>query len=343
MVTHSPLHGSGRAALPHPALAWGDDAQAHERLRVADAGRRKPPMGVLRHPAPRQVGRLTAAFKSAPPQPCDLLAEGADARAIAGHSVVTDMPGNHRTQIGALLRDRQVHASPKFGFHRLELRLQPYTHRLPPHRKPPLPCFRTAVRETEEVEGVGLPLATLPPLLGRVAAKAEQSRFVGMQFQAELCKATAQRVEKPLGFMPMLESNDEIIRKAHHDHIPARFAASPSLNPQIKHIVQVEVGQQRTDTTTLYRSHLTLRSLAVLQHARAEPFLDQPHDAPVRYTMLDELHQPSLIERIEETADVCVEHQLTFVVMIPTVSASSARCALLAGRKPYEKPRKSCS
>jgi hypothetical protein len=41
MVTHNPLHGSGRAALPHPALAWGDDAQAHERLRVADAGRRK--------------------------------------------------------------------------------------------------------------------------------------------------------------------------------------------------------------------------------------------------------------------------------------------------------------
>jgi hypothetical protein len=22
MVTHDPLHGSGRAALPHPALAW---------------------------------------------------------------------------------------------------------------------------------------------------------------------------------------------------------------------------------------------------------------------------------------------------------------------------------
>ena len=28
MITHHPLHGSGQAALPHPALALGQDAQA---------------------------------------------------------------------------------------------------------------------------------------------------------------------------------------------------------------------------------------------------------------------------------------------------------------------------
>ena len=27
-VTRNPLHGSGRAALPHPALASGDDAKS---------------------------------------------------------------------------------------------------------------------------------------------------------------------------------------------------------------------------------------------------------------------------------------------------------------------------
>ena len=27
-ITHDPLHGSGRAELPHPALALGDDAHA---------------------------------------------------------------------------------------------------------------------------------------------------------------------------------------------------------------------------------------------------------------------------------------------------------------------------
>ncbi|MBP6952019.1 MAG: hypothetical protein KBC28_07440 [Alphaproteobacteria bacterium] len=28
MITHCPLHGSGRALLTHPALASGDDAHA---------------------------------------------------------------------------------------------------------------------------------------------------------------------------------------------------------------------------------------------------------------------------------------------------------------------------
>jgi hypothetical protein len=34
MVTHDPLHGSGRAAFLHPALALGTNANAHERLRM---------------------------------------------------------------------------------------------------------------------------------------------------------------------------------------------------------------------------------------------------------------------------------------------------------------------
>ena len=36
MVTHDPLHGSGRAELPHPALASGDDAEAAQRCRPPD-------------------------------------------------------------------------------------------------------------------------------------------------------------------------------------------------------------------------------------------------------------------------------------------------------------------
>ena len=41
-VTYNPLHGSGQAALPHPALALGDDGEAHEWIGVTDAGMREP-------------------------------------------------------------------------------------------------------------------------------------------------------------------------------------------------------------------------------------------------------------------------------------------------------------
>ena len=43
MIAHDPLHRSGRAALPHPAPTLGDDAQAHEGIRMTDTSRRKPP------------------------------------------------------------------------------------------------------------------------------------------------------------------------------------------------------------------------------------------------------------------------------------------------------------
>lgn len=41
-IADHPLHRSGRAALPHPAPTLGDDAEAHERVRMADAGGREP-------------------------------------------------------------------------------------------------------------------------------------------------------------------------------------------------------------------------------------------------------------------------------------------------------------
>ena len=33
MIAHNPLHGSGQAGLPHPALALGNDAHAAQRIR----------------------------------------------------------------------------------------------------------------------------------------------------------------------------------------------------------------------------------------------------------------------------------------------------------------------
>jgi hypothetical protein len=68
MIAHNPFHGSGRAALPHPALALGDDAHAAQgmaqgiRMAAHDSG----PMGSLLHirmtfafTTPRRFNRRT--------------------------------------------------------------------------------------------------------------------------------------------------------------------------------------------------------------------------------------------------------------------------------------------
>ena len=41
MIAYDPLHRSGRAALPHPAPALGDDAEANKRIGMTDASGRQ--------------------------------------------------------------------------------------------------------------------------------------------------------------------------------------------------------------------------------------------------------------------------------------------------------------
>ena len=43
----------------------------------------------------------------------------------------------------------------------------------------------------------------------------------------------------------MLETDDEIVSVADHNHVPMRHFLAPLLGPQIEDVVQVHVGQQR--------------------------------------------------------------------------------------------------
>jgi hypothetical protein len=60
MIAHDPLHRSGRAELPHPAPTLGDDAQAHERIRMTNTSRWELSRNKAPHAAPWQVVTLAA-------------------------------------------------------------------------------------------------------------------------------------------------------------------------------------------------------------------------------------------------------------------------------------------
>ena len=91
------------------------------------------------------------------------------------------------------------------------------------HREAALPGRRTAMREPQEVEALGFPLATRSPVRRRVATEFEEPRFVGMQRQPEPRESLAQVGEKLLGVVSMLEAHDEVIGKAHDDHVAVRL------------------------------------------------------------------------------------------------------------------------
>jgi len=191
MITHDPLHRSGQAALPHPAPTLGDDAQAHERIRMTNTSRRKPASHETQHSASRQTISLGATAQDRAPEKSHPLAEGAKSRTVYGYPVVTEVTQQDRAQVRPLFRRRRVQASPQFVFQVPQLGLPPLPHRLPQNREPALPRLRAAVRKSEKVEGPWFAVATVAPIPLRKAAELDDTRFVGMQFQCELRETLA--------------------------------------------------------------------------------------------------------------------------------------------------------
>ena len=82
-----------------------------------------------------------------------------------------------------------------------------------------------------------------------------------------------------------------------------RALLTPCLDPQVEYVMKIDVRQKRRGTSALGRSFFRPYSFPILQHAGIQPFLDEPHDAPIRNPMLDELHKPFVGKSIEGLYD----------------------------------------
>jgi hypothetical protein len=120
LVAQHPLHGSVRAELPHTARASGRDDQTLVRVRVAYVRDGKPVRNQAEYATPAQMMALAAATQGAVPQPTDLEAEHAQARAVAWHAKVPAMTGHHGPQVLALLGNGSMHAPSEFQLARAE-------------------------------------------------------------------------------------------------------------------------------------------------------------------------------------------------------------------------------
>ena len=72
MIAHDPLHGSGQAALPHPALGSGNDAHATQGMGMTDRRQWQPAVDKAPHAIPRDATVLTAPRQRALPEPAHL-------------------------------------------------------------------------------------------------------------------------------------------------------------------------------------------------------------------------------------------------------------------------------
>jgi hypothetical protein len=59
----------------------------------------------------------------------------------------------------------------------------------------------------------------------------------------------------------------------------------------------------------LWRTHGRLRPSSILvDRSCPQPLLDESKDPPISDPMLEKTHQASMVDGIEKTTDVCIEH-----------------------------------
>src|SRR5690242_4737598 len=162
--------------------------------------------------------------------------------------------------------------------------------------------------EAQEGESLRLPEASPPAVLRRISTELDQSGLLQVETQRKLLKSRTHRVEEPTGVGLSLKADDDVIRKTEDDYIAGRLALSPTLRPEIKDIVQVDVGEQRRCHRSLPCSHLTRRDDSVFENARLEPFSDQADDARIADPMLQETDKPFLANRVEKRSDVAIKN-----------------------------------
>src|SRR5882762_2557594 len=281
-----------------------------------------------------------AAFVAAPrqramPEPPYLESKDPQRVVVLGHSVIADVSTHHRLQPFALVEDGFVHPSLKLGFHLVQFRLQLFADRLPQYRKPPIaPLLHADVRKTEEIERLRFPFSTPLPLVDRVRTKLQKSRLLGMQFQVELPHSFRKFRSELIGIRFAVESHHDVIREAHDDDITVCPLLTPRLDPQVEYVMKIDVCQKRRSTSALGRPFLRPYSFPILQHAGVQPFLDEPHDAPICDPVLHELHKPFVRKAIRYYRSV--RHRRTSLDFPTRPKATAALGGLGISRFPRE-------
>src|ERR1700730_14790355 len=212
---------------------------------MTDRRQRQPASDEAPHAIPKDAAVLAPPRQRALPKPADSESKNRQRRLVHGHSVVSKVSTHNHPQPLALFGNGFVHASLKLGFHLIQLRLQPFPYRLPQHREPSIaPLLHADVRKAEKVERLRLSFTTQPPLIDRMRTELQKSRFLGMQLQVELLHAFREFRPELIAIRLAVKSNHDVVRKAHHDDIAVRPLLTPRLDPQVEHVMEINVGQE---------------------------------------------------------------------------------------------------
>src|SRR5712691_9595621 len=224
---------------------WVSDGEARSGPRMEDAGYGEPIVHQLLHPLKCRCVLVAASRERTPPQVADMMAECRQCPIVGRHCVVVEVAGDDLRQPFPLDRDRLMHAPPQLLLDLLELGPHAVAPGVPFDLELVPACLAADEGEAQEVEGLRLAEPTPLAVFRRKASELDQPGLLGVKRQRKLFQSLAQRVQKAPGVALVLEADNEVVGIAHDDHVAGGLVPSPVVGPQVEHIVQVDVGEQR--------------------------------------------------------------------------------------------------
>ena len=125
----------------------------------------------------------------------------------------------------------------QLGFHLLELRLHPLSLRGPAEKETSGLRLPTNMGKAQEIERFRFSEIPLPASLGRITAELYQTRFLGMEIQAELRQSITKVPPEPLRLITMLKANHDVIGETNDDNIASRIPTTPLVRPKVENVV----------------------------------------------------------------------------------------------------------
>src|SRR5580700_4680377 len=129
-----------------------------------------------------------------------------------------------------------------------------------------------------------------------------------MERQPILRKALHQYLVHPFRILAVLKTEDEVIGVPNFGGQTAQMRLHFVLEPLVKHVVQVNIGQQGADDLPLPGSRFGDQEPTVFDDPDVYPFLNQPKDAAIANPSFDKRHELAPHNRVKVPLDVGFEH-----------------------------------
>ncbi len=185
---------------------------------------------------------LTTATNHVKPQTSYFVDEATDSVAVSRDGMIVQPPLDHSSQPASRFAKWSVHSLLQSRFDLLQGRTHTLRYAVTLDGKPAmLSRFSTLVSKTKKVERLRPTFTRFRSTLDRIATKLEQSSFAFVKFQTKLGEPRAERFQTRRGLALAFETDHKVIRITYDYHILAAVLFPPPLDPQVKHIMKVDV------------------------------------------------------------------------------------------------------